>query len=144
MKRSILVVLGTSVLFWLIFIGFDYLAQVQKYKFSIFSPDRTIFGWSEAIVLYYMCHGSLLECSVHCSYVMTGSPCSRHLSISPLPYFLFMPRCICQFLCEATLIFHRSPLFSYSYCSQVSHSYAGSLSASEKTISIKLKVARRR
>ena len=49
MKRSILVALGTSVLFWLIFTGFDYLAKVQKYKFSIFSPDRTIFGWSEAI-----------------------------------------------------------------------------------------------
>ena len=54
MKRSILVALGTSVFYWLIFTGFDYLAKVQKYKFSIFSPDRTIFGWSEAIVVYYV------------------------------------------------------------------------------------------
>ena len=46
MKRSILVALGTSVLFWLIFTGFDYLAELGRWDnvrhFSVYNFWRNL------------------------------------------------------------------------------------------------------
>lgn len=46
MKRSILIALGTSVLFWLIFTGFDYLAELGRWDnvrhFSVYNFWRNL------------------------------------------------------------------------------------------------------
>lgn len=87
MKRSILVALGTSVFYWLIFTGFDYLAELGRWDnvrhFSVYNFWRNL-----ALVF-----APWLLCGIASRWLVAEEPASRQRSsISSPPRSRFTHR----------------------------------------------------